>query len=67
MVLRNQTNRYEQVIKDFLFALNIYIYDFKIFNLRSRAEIKSELDDLIKHMIAEFYQPEKNNLKSRTT
>ena len=65
MVLRNQTNRYEQVIKDFLFVLKFY--DFKNFNLRSRAEIKSELDDLIKYMIAEFYQPEKNNLKCRTT
>jgi phosphomannomutase len=34
---------------------------------RSREEIRDELNDLVKHMINEFYQPEANNLKARTT
>lgn len=34
---------------------------------KSREEIRDELNDLIKHVISEFYQPEENNLKARTT
>lgn len=34
-------------------------------NERTREEIKDELNDLINHMIEEFYQPQVNNLKAR--
>ncbi len=34
---------------------------------KSREQIRDELNDLIKHMINDFYQPEVNNLKARTT
>lgn len=34
---------------------------------RSRDDVKNELDDLVKHMVDEFYQPAVNNMKPRTT
>ncbi len=34
---------------------------------RTREEIKNELDDIVKHMVDEFYQPTENNFKARST
>jgi hypothetical protein len=34
---------------------------------RTREEIRLELNDLVKSMIEEFYQPEVNNLVARST
>jgi hypothetical protein len=34
---------------------------------RTREEIRNELQDLVKHMINEFYEPDKNNLKERSS
>jgi phosphoglucomutase / phosphopentomutase len=34
---------------------------------KSRKEVKDELDDLVHHMVKEFYQPEINGLKERPT
>lgn len=34
---------------------------------KSREQVKEELYDVVKHMVSEFYQPEINNLKARTT
>lgn len=34
---------------------------------KTREQIRAELDDLIQHVIKDFYQPEKNNLKPRPT
>jgi phosphoglucomutase/phosphopentomutase len=34
---------------------------------KSRQQLKCELDDLIKHVIEQFYEPERNNLKARSS
>ncbi len=40
--------------------------DFNQLNfVRTREELKAELDDLINHVVQEFYQPKENNLKER--
>lgn len=44
-----------------------YLYSNFLYNYRSREQIKNELDDLIKHLIQEFYQPEIYGFKPRPT
>ena len=43
------------------------IFLISLILFRNREAIKNELNDLVKHMIGEFYQPETNNLKARST
>ena len=70
MVFWDQTNRHDQVeLTRFLIKYTWQNANFllKKYKTRTRAQVKNELDDLIKHVVAEFYQPEINNLKARTT
>ena len=53
-------SKYFFLIFNYYFVLNFFLQ-------RTRDEIKNELDDLVKHMINEFYQPEINGFKARTT
>ena len=54
---------FDFIIVKLFFKLFILIKNFK----RTREEIRADLEDLVKSMINEFYQPEKNNFTARST
>ncbi len=44
------------------------MFNFEFFfSQRTRDEIRQDLEDLVKSMIDEFYQPDKNNFTARFT